>query len=97
MEEVSTIEKRLEKIETKLDMITDALIKLARAEEKLLSVEAKIANLNARLNGHSEKIEKVTSHADENARSLSFIIKTFWALFPILASALIYNIWSSTS
>mgnify|MGYP003115655142 FL=1 len=69
---------RLNRIEEKIDKLSDAMISLARAEEKLIAIE-KINHANYdRMNRFSVKLDNIEEIANDNARTIDVIKKTFW-------------------
>ena len=71
---------RLDRIEEKIDKLSDAMISLARAEEKLIAIEKNNHANYDRMNRFSVKLDNIEEIANDNARTIDVIKKTFWLL-----------------
>jgi|TARA_R100000084_G_scaffold103796_1_gene59960 hypothetical protein len=69
---------RLNRIEEKIDKLSDAMISLARAEEKLIAIEKNNHANYDRMNRFSVKLDNIEEIANDNARTIDVIKKTFW-------------------
>tara|TARA_A100001201_G_scaffold14164_1_gene17297 strand:+ start:697 stop:981 length:285 start_codon:yes stop_codon:yes gene_type:complete len=69
---------RLDRIEEKIDKLSDAMISLARAEEKLIAIEKNNHANYDRMNRFSVKLDNIEEIANDNARTIDVIKKTFW-------------------
>ena len=76
---------RLNRIEEKIDKLSDAMISLARAEEKLIAIEKNNHANYDRMNRFSIKLDNIEEIANDNARTINVIKKTFWLVLGAVA------------
>jgi len=83
-----TTGKRLDRIEEKLDKMGEVLVTLARFEEKMDAYNEYRTNSWDRMNKFSEKLDKIETTVNDNARTVGTINKLFWVVLVAIAGSI---------
>ncbi len=83
-----TTGKRLDRIEVKLDQMGEVLVTLARFEEKMDAYNEYRTNSWDRMNKFSEKLDKIETTVNDNARTVGTINKLFWVVLVAIAGSI---------
>ena len=83
-----TTGKRLDRIEVKLDKMGEVLVTLARFEEKMDAYNDYRQNSWERMNKFSEKLDKIETTVNDNARTVGTINKLFWVVLVAIAGSI---------